>query len=77
MTQIKMNPNFERDMGAMIVTKANEALAAVGPADGRPAERLEAALSSELKARGIDLPHETLRLAAEAIAAGQPFEFRG
>jgi hypothetical protein len=72
----KINPNFERDVGAMITAKANEAVAAVGPSAGRAPSEIESALAAELTARGINLPHETLQPAAEAMAAGQSFEFR-
>ena len=77
MTRVQMNPNFERDALGMILARANEAVAAVGPAGGSSAEQILAQLTVELEGRGVDLPRETLIPAAEAISEGESFEFRG
>lgn len=75
--EIKMNPDADRVIAALILDKANEAVAAVGPAAGRLAADIESQLSDELAKRGVNLPRTTIGEAAAVIAAGRPFEFRG
>lgn len=76
-TKITMHPGAEREVAAIVLEKANEAVDAVGASGGRSQEELAEQLNDELKARGMDLPREVLMKAAAEIAAGNPIEFSG
>lgn len=76
-TKITMHPGAEREVAAIVLEKANEAVDAVGPAGGRTQDELVQQLNDELKARGMDLPREVLTKAAAELAAGKPIEFSG
>ena len=76
-TKITMHPGAEREVAPVVLSAANDAAAAVGPAAGRTAEEIVAQLKNELTTRGMDLPTETLNNAAAEILAGNPFEFSG
>lgn len=75
--EIQLDPGFEDDIGRLIAEKANEAVAAVGAADGRSAAEIATRLDDELTRRGVDLPQENIDQAAGVIASGRLFEFRG
>jgi len=76
-TKITMHPGAEREVAAIVLEKANEAVDAVGPAGGRSEEELAEKLNDELKTRGMDLSHEVLMKAAAELVAGNPIEFSG
>jgi len=76
-TKITMHPGAERVTAAIVLEKANEAVAAVGPAAGRSQDELVEQLDTELKTRGMDLSHEVLAHAAAELVAGNPIEFSG
>jgi len=76
-TKITMHPGAEREVAAIVLSAANDAAAAVGPAAGRSAEEIATQLNDELTTRGLDLPPATLKNAAAEILAGNPFEFSG
>ena len=72
-----MHPGAEREAAPVVLSAANEAAAAVGPAAGRTAEEIVTQLKNELTTRGMDLPPEVLNNAAAEILAGNEIEFSG
>ena len=76
-TKITMHPGAERELAAIVLEKASEAVEAVGPAGGRSQDELAEQLNDELKARGMDLTSAVLTKAAGELAAGNQIEFSG
>lgn len=76
MANVHMNPNAERDIARLLVAKANEAVAAVGPADHRSSAEIAAQLREQLVQRGLEFNASLIDDAAAEIAAGKLFEFR-
>ncbi len=76
MARIEMDPNAGPVVAAILVGKANEAVAVVGAPRGREVSEIGEAIGVALRMRGLNLPDDLIEKAAASIAAGEHFEFR-